>query len=42
MERAQQYRGKPELGPVRGRFHKFRLAERPPHPALLPACEEKE
>jgi hypothetical protein len=26
---------KPELGPVRGRFHKLRLAVRPPHPDLL-------
>jgi hypothetical protein len=27
---------------VRGRFHKLRLAEMPPHPDLLPARGEKE
>ena len=27
---------------VRGRFHKLRLAEAPPHPYLLPARGEKE
>jgi hypothetical protein len=27
---------------VRGRFHKLRLAEAPPHPDLLPARGEKE
>jgi pimeloyl-ACP methyl ester carboxylesterase len=34
-ERATRHLGKPELGPVRGRFHKLRLAEAPPHPDLL-------
>src|ERR1700719_1111833 len=33
---------KPDLGPVRGRFHKLRLGEAPPHPDLLPARGEKE
>jgi hypothetical protein len=27
---------------VRGRFHKLRLVEAPPHPDLLPARGEKE
>jgi hypothetical protein len=41
-ERATRTERKPELGPVRGRFHKLRLAAAPPHPDLLPACGEKE
>ena len=41
-ERAKSTERKPELGPVRGRFHKLRLAEAPPHPDLLPARGEKE
>src|SRR5260370_26752969 len=41
-ERATRYYGKSTLGPVRGRFHKLRLAESPPHPDLLPARGEKE
>jgi hypothetical protein len=36
-ERAARHCGKPELGSVRGRFHKLRLAGRPPQPHLLPA-----
>src|ERR1700693_1729325 len=34
-ERATRAERKPDLGPVRGRFHELRLAERPPHPDLL-------
>jgi hypothetical protein len=34
-ERAKSTERKPELGPVRGRFDKLRLAEAPPHPDLL-------
>jgi hypothetical protein len=41
-ERAKPTERKPELGPVRGRFHKLRLAAAPPHPDLLPARGEKE
>src|ERR1700731_2420624 len=41
-ERATHAERKPNLGSVRGRFHKLRLAERPPHPDLLPASGEKE
>jgi hypothetical protein len=41
MERAKSTERKPELGSVRGRFHKLRLAEAPPHPDLLPARGEK-
>jgi hypothetical protein len=41
-ERATRTEGKPELGLVRGRFQKLRLAETPPHPDLLPARGEKE
>jgi len=41
-ERATRAERKPDLGPVRGRFHKLRLAETPPHPDLLPARGEKE
>jgi hypothetical protein len=52
-ERATLADRKPDLGAVRGRFHKLRLAERPPHPDLLHspsqtgvnalmACGEKE
>src|SRR6202163_3773746 len=41
-ERATCAERKPDLGPVRGRFRKLRLAEAPPHPDLLPACGEKE
>jgi hypothetical protein len=35
VTRVTRVERKPELGPVRGRFHKLRLAERPPHPDLL-------
>jgi hypothetical protein len=52
-ERATRAERKPDLGPVRGRFHRLRLAEAPPHPDLLHspsrtgvnalmACGEKE
>src|ERR1700730_12176491 len=41
-ERATRAERTPEFGPVRGRLHKLRLAEAPPHPDLLPACGEKE
>jgi hypothetical protein len=41
-ERATHAERKPNLGTVRGRFHKLRLAEAPPHPDLLPARGEKE
>src|SRR5579864_1728521 len=41
-ERATRAERKAELGLVRGRFHKLRLAEAPPHPDLLPARGEKE
>src|SRR5260370_34303074 len=41
-ERATRAEQKPDLGWVRGRFHKLRLAEAPPHPDLLPASGEKE
>src|SRR5580693_898066 len=41
-ERAIRAERKPDLGPVRGRFRKLRLAEAPPHPDLLPARGEKE
>jgi hypothetical protein len=34
-ERAAHTERKPGLGPVRGRLHKLRLAEAPPHPDLL-------
>jgi hypothetical protein len=42
MERGHRHNRKPEFGPVRGRFHKLRIAEAPPHPDLLPARGEKE
>jgi hypothetical protein len=35
MERATRHCGKPDLGLVRGRFGRLRLAARPPHPDLL-------
>jgi tripartite-type tricarboxylate transporter receptor subunit TctC len=41
-ERATRAERKPKHGPVRGRLHKLRLAEAPPHPDLLPASGEKE
>jgi hypothetical protein len=34
-ERAKRAERKQKLGPVRGRFHRLRLAARPPHPDLL-------
>jgi hypothetical protein len=34
-ERATRAEQQPNLGLVRGRFHKLRLAEAPPHPDLL-------
>ena len=42
VTRAAYADGKLKLGSVRGRFHKLRLAETPPHPDLLPARGEKE
>jgi hypothetical protein len=41
-ERAKSTGRKQEFGLVRGRFHKLRIAVRPPHPNLLPARGEKE
>jgi hypothetical protein len=37
-ERATRAEQQPNLGLVRGGFHKLRLAVTPPHPDLLPAC----
>ena len=34
--RATRQGGRPELGPVRGRFHMLELAETPPHPTFSP------
>ena len=36
-EREMRHESKPELGSVRGPLEKLRIAEAPPHPALLPA-----
>ena len=35
-ERATRIERKSDVGPVRGRFHKLRLAGAPPHPDLVP------
>ena len=35
-ERATRHRGKPDLGLVRGRFRRLRLAGAPPHPTFSP------
>src|SRR5260370_42263450 len=40
--RATRHETKPSFGLVRGRPHKLRLAEAPPHPNLLPASGAKE